>query len=275
MARSALTLAPLGFLELDPPTLLSVAGGAGFAAVTLRLAPAVPGGAHHPLAPDSPELLQTLARARETGVGILQVELIALDRATDVRAHRPMLEAGAALGATRLVVTGDDRDLSVVAAKLAEVADLAREYRLTVDLEFMPFRALATLGQALAAVSAAGRDNVTVMVDALHLVRSGGVPADVAAADPRRLAVLQLCDAPLVAPPRQSLADEAREGRLLPGQGELPLEALLAAMPPDALLACEVPLGAAQAALSPQERARAVFTATTDVLGRRSAIDVR
>ena len=69
-----------------------------------------------------------------------------------------------------------------------------------------------------------------------------------------------------MAPTRQPLADEAREGRLLPGQGELPLEALLVAMPPDALLACEVPLGARQAALSPQERARAVFTATTALL---------
>jgi sugar phosphate isomerase/epimerase len=206
-------------------------------------------------------------------VGILQVELIALDRATDVPAHRPMLEAGATLGATRLVVTGDDPDLSVVAAKLAEVADLAGEYRMTVDLEFMPFRAVGTLNQALAAASAAGCDNVAVMVDALHLARSGGVPADVAAADPRRLAVLQLCDAPLAAPARHLLADEAREGRLLPGRGGLPLEALLAAMPPDALLACEVPLGAEQAALSPQERARAVFTATTDVLGRPPAID--
>ncbi len=145
---------------------------------------------------------------------------------------------------------------------------------MTVDLEFMPFRALATLGQALAAVSAAGRDNVAVMVDALHLARSGGVPADVAAADPRRLAVLQLCDAPLAAPARHLLADEAREGRLLPGRGGLPLEALLAAMPPDALLACEVPLGAAQAALSPQERARAVFTATMNVLGRPPAIEL-
>ena len=266
MVHPALTLAPLGFLELDPPALISVAAEVGFASVTLRLAPAVPGGAHYPLAPGSPELRRVLTRAHDTGMGILQVELIALDRATDVSAHRPMLEAGAALGATRLVVAGDDPDLSVVAARLAEVADLAAEYGLTVDLEFMPFRALATLGQALAAVSAAGRDNVAVMVDALHLARSGGVPADIAAADPRRLAVLQLCDAPLVAPARPLLADEARGRRLLPGQGELPLAALLAAMPPDALLACEVPLAAASAPPAARDRARAVFEATARLL---------
>ena len=199
-------------------------------------------------------------------MGVLQIELIALDRATDARAYRPLLEAGAALGATRLVVTGDDPDLSVVTARLAEIADLAAEYRLTVDLEFMPFRVLATLGQALAAVAEAGRDNVAVMVDALHLARSGGEPADVAAADARRLAVLQLCDAPSVAPARHLLADEARAGRLLPGCGGLPLEELLTAMPPDALLACEVPLAAASPPPAALDRALAVFEATVRLL---------
>ena len=56
MVCPALTLSPLGFLELDPPTLLAVAAEAGFASVTLRLAPAVSGGVHYPLAPGSGEL---------------------------------------------------------------------------------------------------------------------------------------------------------------------------------------------------------------------------
>jgi sugar phosphate isomerase/epimerase len=266
MADPDLTLAPLGFLELDPPALLSVAGEAGFGSVSLRTAPAVPGGMHHPLGAGSPELRQTLARMRATGVGVLQIELIALDRTTDVPGARPMLEAGAALGATRIVVTGDDPDPSVVAARLAEIADLAREYGIAVDLEFMPFRAIAGLEEAVAAAEAAGRDNVAVMIDALHLARSGGAPADVAATEPGRLAVLQLCDAPLAAPAPHLLADEAREGRLLPGHGGLPLRELLAAMPAGALLACEVPLAGGHTGHAPLERARALHTATVALL---------
>lgn len=262
----SLTLAPLGFLELDPPSLLSVAGEAGFASVALRLAPAVPGGADHPLRIGTPELARTAARMRETGVGVLQVELIVLDRHTDVPSFAPLLEAGAALGATRLAVNGDDPDLAVVASKLAEAADLAAGYDMAVDVEYMPFRALATLEQALAVVSDAGRDNVAVLIDALHLARSGGTPADVAAANPARLAVLQLCDAPLASPPRSLLAEEAREGRLLPGQGGLPLRELVDVMPSHALLACEVPLAGDAARLPPVERARAIAAATAVLL---------
>lgn len=268
MARPALTLAPLGFLELEPPTLLAVAAAAGFASVALRTAPAVPGGRHHPLRAGSGDLRRATEEMRRSGVTVLQVELIVLDRSTDVASHRPMLEAGAALGAERLVVNGDDPDPAVVVAKLAEVAELAAEHGMTVDVEFMPFRALATLEQASAAVAAAGHDNVAVMVDSLHLARSGGAPADIAAADPRRLAVLQLSDAPLAPPPAHLLADEAREGRLLPGAGELPLEELVLAMPPTALVGAEVPMRGAAAARSPLERAAAIFRATAEVLER-------
>jgi sugar phosphate isomerase/epimerase len=255
-----LTLAPLGFLELDPPTFVSVAGAAAFRSVGLRVAPAVPGGIHHPLATGGAELRETALRLGDTGVGVLQVELVSLHRASDLARMRPLLETGAALGATRVVACGDDPDLSATAARLAELADLAAEYGIAVDLEFMPFRALASLEQALAVVAAAGRDDVVVMVDALHLARSGGTPAEVAAADPRRLAVLQLCDAPRDAPPAELLADEARCGRLLPGDGELSLAALVAAMPPAALFAAEVPL--AGTGWTPLERARAAHAAT-------------
>jgi sugar phosphate isomerase/epimerase len=266
-ARSDLALAPLGFLELDPPALITLAAEAGFRFVTLRTAHALPGGIHYPLRPGSAEAREAAARLAGTGVAVLQVELVSLHRATDVPAVRPLLESGAELGATRLVVSGDDPDLSVVAARLAEVADLAAGYGITVDVEFMPFRELGTLGSALGVVAAAGADNVAVMVDALHLARSGGTPAEVAAADPRRLRVVQICDAPLVAPAAERLATEAREGRLLPGDGALPLEMLLAAMPEDAVCVGEVPM--AGSSLSPAERARAIFEATARLVERR------
>jgi len=266
MSRIPLSLSPLGFLDVDPPTLVSIAAEAGFSSVSMRMRPAVPAGIHYSLEAGGEAAQQTLARIRDTGVGILQAELVPLERATDVGACRPLLEAAAALGATRVVVTGDDPEPSVVAGKLAEIADLAAAYGMTVDVEFMRFRCLATLEHALAAVATAGRDNVAVMVDALHLVRSGGGAADLAAADPRRLGVLQLCDGPMAAPAPDRLATEAREARLLPGRGELPLGALLDAMPAHTILAAEVPLAAQIPALPPRERARMVYEATVELL---------
>lgn len=261
-----LSLAALGFLELGPPALIDLAAQAGFASVTVRTRAAVPGGPGYPLAIGSRMSRETLARIRSTGVGILQVELVALARDTDVASCRPMLEGGAALGASRVVATGDDPDDRVIADRLARLCDLAAEYGMAVDLEFMPFRRVATLPQALEVVALADHDNAFVMIDALHLFRSGGAVADVAAAPPSRLGVCQLCDAPLASPPRERLAAEAREQRRLPGRGELPLRALLAALPRGSVLAAEVPIGSQFPDLSPLERARLVYRSTSALL---------
>ncbi len=63
----------------------------------------------------------------------------------------------------------------------------------------------------------------------------------------------------------EQLAVEAREQRLLPGRGELPLRSLLEALP-GALLVAEVPIGAQYPALSPVERARLVYRSTSSLL---------
>ena len=87
--------------------------------------------------------------------------------------------------------------------------------------------------------------NGAVLVDTLHLARSGGSPDDLRAVPSRLLPYLQVADAP-AAPPgpeRDTLREEALHGRLLPGEGELPLEATLAAVP-DVPLSAGAPLGA-------------------------------
>ena len=267
MTRPAgLGLAQLGFLDVEPPTLIDVAARAGFAAISVRTRAVVPGGPEHPLATGSRMSRETLARIRATGVGILQVELVQLVADTDIASCRPMLEGAAALGAERVVATGDDADDHVVADRLARLCDLAAEYRMIVDLEFMPFRHLATLAQALRVVALAARDNACVMIDALHLFRSGGTVADVAAVPGQGLGVCQLCDAPLAAPAPDRLAVEAREQRLLPGSGELPLRSLLEALPEGSPLVAEVPIGSWYPALSPLERALLVYRSTSALL---------
>jgi sugar phosphate isomerase/epimerase len=100
---------------------------------------------------------------------------------------------------------------------------------------------LQTIEAASELVRAAGRSNAGVLVDVLHLCRSGGSPAAVAVLPPGRIAYLQLCDAPAQAPPLEGLALEARNDRQLPGEGELWLDDLLDALPDDIAISVEVP----------------------------------
>lgn len=67
--------------------------------------------------------------------------------------------------------------------------------------------------------------NGKVLIDALHLFRSGGTVADVQAMDAHLIGALQLCDAPLQGPDPSdtpAILAEARAGRLPPLEGELP-----------------------------------------------------
>jgi len=238
---NGLGVAHLTALELAPARLVREARIAGFSAVGLRLHPVMPGAKAYPVAAGSQALRELRAVMAGEGVRVTDIEFVSLTAHTQVDDYQALLAAGAELGAQSLTVSGDDDDVARLTGNFAALCELARGHGLRVDLEFMRWRPVATLQQACAVVTGAGQDNGGVLVDALHLFRSGGQVADIAAVDPHWLRALQLCDAPLQAPADALIIQEAREGRLLPGDGQLPLVQLLAALPEDVCISAEVP----------------------------------
>ena len=261
-SRTAFGLCPLGFLDLSPPELVTQAARAGFASVTVRTRPAVPGGPAYPMQPGDALFEHTRRCVQDTGVAVQMVEQVGLSRDTQAASLRPMLEAGRALGATRVLCSGDDVDFALVAERFAALCDLAAEHGMSADMEFMKFRAVQTLEDALQVLRLAGRPNGRVVVDALHLFRSGGGAENVRAAPAALISSVQLCDAPLASPGDDQLAQEARQARLPIGEGELPLRALLDATPDGALVEVEVPFGDARAGW-PVERRLALLAEST------------
>jgi sugar phosphate isomerase/epimerase len=106
-----------------------------------------------------------------------------------------------------------------------------------------------------------------ILVDALHMQRSGATPADVAAVPPALLPYAQLCDGPFepVRPVEEVALTEARTGRHFPGDGGFPLRELVEALPADAALAIEAPV-AELADKPPDEVARLAFTSMSRLL---------
>jgi sugar phosphate isomerase/epimerase len=267
--QSPLSLAHLSELDLPPDALAEVAARAGFASIGIRTIPAVPGGAAYPL--DTVAARAALRRRlRDTGVSVLYIEMIALAPGLRPADHHAALEIGAELGATRLAVSGNDTDRALLADQFATLCDLARPLGISVDLEFMPFRAVATLADALGVVEAADRPNGHVLVDALHVFRSRTPLAEIAATAARRIGTVQLCDAPAIAPTgAEALATEARTARMLPGQGGLDLRALIAALPDGIPLGLEIPLAGQFPALDPAARADLMVRTTREYLRAR------
>ena len=128
---------------------------------------------------------------------------------------------------------------------------------------------MRTLAHAASIVAKAKRANASVLIDALHFSRSGGLPAHVKQVDPALLRYAQICDASAEIPAptdTPALIREARTGRLLPGEGALPLAELVAALPAGAPLAIEAPCRAT-ANLPALERAKLAYRALTDLAG--------
>lgn len=165
------------------------------------------------------------------------------------------------------------RTLSRTLERFCDLCDRAAQYGLQVCLEFAVYTGVRTLTHAAHVVARSKRANASVLIDALHWSLSGGLPAHVAAVDPALLRYAQICDAgPDMPAPTDppSLIREARTGRLLPGEGVLPLAALVAALPPAAALAIEAPCRAT-AHLPALERAKRAYRALTALVAVRAA----
>jgi sugar phosphate isomerase/epimerase len=121
-----------------------------------------------------------------------------------------------------------------------------------VLLEFMAYRGIGTLEHAVSVVSAVGQPNLAITLDVLHFCRSGGTVDSLPSIDSKLIGCIQLCDGP--ASPALALPTEARYERLYPGEGDLPVHEIVAALPSDIPLSVEVP-SRSRAHLSVAERA--------------------
>jgi sugar phosphate isomerase/epimerase len=260
------SLAALTVLELSPPEQVHCAADAGFRHVGLRLAAATGDEPQRDTIGDTPLVHATRRALAERGVQVLDVEIVRLRPDTHVATFQPLLETACALGAAYVLVAGHDADEARLADRFADLCERAFPLGLTPCIEPMPWLEVRDVRHAARIVESAGADNAGVLVDAIHFDRAGSRAADLAAIPPRRLPYLQLCDAPAERPTaRDELLRQARSARLPPGEGELDLRALLAAMPPDVPISLEVPFAGG----TPLERSRRVLEATQRLLGAR------
>ena len=263
-----LSLAHLTVLDAPPLALIDAAAAGGFDAVGLRIVP--PFATEHivPVVGDVELQRQIKGRLRDAGVALLDIEAIWLKPDSEIAALTPALETGAALGAKHVLTIAFDDDEARLLDNFGRLCAAAHACGLRTMLEFIPYSVLGTLAKAHALLTAAAPANAGLLVDALHVSRSGGEPADIAAYDPALFSYIHLCDAPSARPPADRNRDEARSNRRYPGEGELWLDAFLDAFPPDIPIAVEAPV-AAFAHLPAAERARLAGAATRRLLQRR------
>jgi sugar phosphate isomerase/epimerase len=272
-ARRQISLAHLTVLDTTPPDLVTAAAAAGFRTIGIRLTatPSV-GIPPYDMLSDGPLLRETLRRLGDTGVSVLDTEFLRFEPERSVGVPEGFLEVSARLGARNVLVMSAEPEEARTIERFCELCDRASPYGLHVCLEFAVYTGVRTLADAARVVVRSKRSNASVLIDALHFSRSGGLPAHIAQVDPALFRYAQICDASADMPgpgDTPALVREARTGRLLPGEGALPLAELVAALPDTLPLAVEAPRRAT-AELPAAERARRAYQALSALLLARN-----
>jgi sugar phosphate isomerase/epimerase len=235
-----LALHQLGALELAPLDFVDLAADVGCQAVCIF--GFWPPGQVTQL-PTVPRELGRDFRARlaDRGLGLSGVDFFPVTEGLDLEAYKGGVAFAAELGARQLITAIQDADRPRAVANLGALAELAGSHGLRIGLEFMSLSAgCRTIGDGAWFVDQVGRDNVGLDLDVLHLVRSGGTAAEVAALDPRYFNNAQICDGRGLAVTDDYLK-EAGADRLRPGTGDFPLREVFAAVPAETPIDVEVP----------------------------------
>jgi sugar phosphate isomerase/epimerase len=254
--RRVLSVAAAVTMEAGPCEAVTIAAGSGWPATGLWFEPDV-------WTPKT--VAEVRRRLSDTGVVCLDLEPVIFSEQGDP--GEALVDAAAEIGARHVLVASRLGDVGEEADRFATLCDRAAPAGITLVFEFLPIFPMGSLDVAGDVVRRAGRPNSGVLVDSLHLARSGGTPADVAAAmaSGTSFPYLQIADAP-ADPPDPSpmgLLDEALRGRVLPGEGALPLDELIGTVS-GVPLSYELRSRTLTAAYpDPFERARALYVAVS------------
>jgi sugar phosphate isomerase/epimerase len=186
------------------------------------------------------ELRQCLV---DSGLEPMDVEVIWIKPGGPDPNHFKILDIGAELGAPNALVVSSDPDIGATIEKYSALCRHGAERNMRVSLEFAVFTEVKTLANALYVVSECQSPAAAILVDPLHLQRSGGTPEQVSAVPRRYFSYAQFCDAPLAGPSPDDISEivkEAQHLRLQAGAGGLPLGPLLKAMPDGLPLSVEL-----------------------------------
>jgi sugar phosphate isomerase/epimerase len=226
------SLAYLTVIGTPPPRQLEIASAAGFDFVSVRFNAVVEGEVVFPFLTDQSLVRDFRSRLEATGLGVLDVELIRIGPGDDPDDYRHFIEVAGEIGAKHLIVQLPDPDRGRSADHLARVCQIAAEYDVTADLEFVPWTPTRDLAAAVDIINRAAQPNAGVLVDTLHFDRSDSSVSQLRVLSPELFHLIQLCDGPREVPENDAeMIRVARGARSFPGEAGIDLRPLVEALP--------------------------------------------
>jgi sugar phosphate isomerase/epimerase len=261
---------------LPPVQYVNLAADLGCAYISLGLSPIdinPHGYAPYNLRENAALRREVNAAMRDRGVAISLAEGLTVKPGIDARDRAAEFDAFAEMGVKRINTVSVEPDLGRTVEQFGITVEMAAERGMVSTTEFAPGLTVADLPTALHAIDQVGRPDFRLLIDTMHLIRSGSSPADLAVLAPDMIGYVQLSDVPL-APQFPSYMQEAMTERRAPGQGELPLLEILKIIPRDRVIGLEIPmLSQAKSGVGPLDRLRPAVAAARDLLARLAPVE--
>lgn len=215
------------------------------------------------------------AALADTGLELLDVEVIWIKPDSQMDDHKRSIDIGAELGAKNVLCVSSDPDMGATAARLAELCSHAEPSGMRVALEFGIFTEVKNLRMAMGVLDAVEHPLRALLIDPIHVDRSGTSIVEIAAVPPELLPYAQFCDAPAKRPDPHYFEDvitDAIDLREQCGAGGLPLTDIYGALPRNIPLSIELRSKALRDGYpDPCERAKIVADATRNWLAEFGA----
>lgn len=212
---------------MDPVEHVTLAAELGCPTVSLALEHGT--GGNWTLREDAALRRRLAAALAERGVTIAVGEGFVLSASADAAGHAADLDLFAQLGARR--ISGAESGLERPRAfdQLALLCEMAGERGMDFAVEFGPSSAVRNLATAREALRHIGEGRAGLLIDSLRFFRAGGTIREIAELDPALIEHVRLSDARRKGP--ADFTQEERGGRLIPGEGELPLREFVEVLP--------------------------------------------
>jgi sugar phosphate isomerase/epimerase len=204
---------------------------------------------------DDPRLRRDLLAAMDDrDVSISLGEGLLIAPGVDVRSYAADLDIMAELRIPRINTVSLEPDRARTFDELAALTELAAARTIATCVEPVVGLSISDLPSAIAAVEYVNRAEISVLIDTMHVARFGASADDLRSIPAELIGYIQLSDTTMQRRMRH-YAEEAMYERMAPGEGELPLFDMLAALPKDRVVGLEIPMRAsAEAGVSAYDR---------------------
>ena len=218
---------------------------------------------------DDVRLRQHLLTAMDDrGVSISLGEGMLIVPGADVSDLAADLDVMAEIGAAQINTLSFDPDRNRTFDQLATLTEMAAGRGIGTTIELAPAMTIGDPATVLAAIEHVGGPDLRLALDTMHWARAGYGAVELRELGPDKIGYVQLSDTTLK-PRMKSYMEEAMYERMAPGDGELPLAEILAAVPADVVVGLEIPMrGLAESGVGPMDRLRPCVAAARELCNR-------